>query len=87
MILYKKYLINKMKTEKNQINDNTMSDIRDLKPAHVWNNFYQLTRQPRPSKHEEKVRAFLLDWGKKHGVETFAGRINYGIQLLLRLRG
>jgi dipeptidase D len=49
-----------------------MSSIKDLKPANVWNNFYQLTRQPRPSKHEEKVRAFLLDWGKSHGVETFA---------------
>ncbi|MBR5703938.1 MAG: aminoacyl-histidine dipeptidase [Bacteroidales bacterium] len=49
-----------------------MSTIKDLKPAHVWNNFYELTRQPRPSKHEEKVRAFLLKWGKEHGVETFA---------------
>ena len=49
-----------------------MSEIKDLKPALVWNNFYQLTRYPRPSKHEEKVRAFLLKWGKEHGVETFA---------------
>ena len=49
-----------------------MSTIQDLKPSHVWNNFYQLTRYPRPSKHEEKVRAFLLKWGKEHGVETFA---------------
>ena len=49
-----------------------MSTIKDLKPALVWNNFYELTRQPRPSKHEEKVRAFLLKWGKEHGVETFA---------------
>jgi len=49
-----------------------MSTIHDLQPAIVWNNFYQLTQQPRPSKHEEKVRAFLLQWGKDHGVETFA---------------
>ena len=49
-----------------------MSEIKDLKPALVWNNFYQLTRQPRPSKHEQKVRAFLLKWGKEHKVETFA---------------
>ena len=34
--------------------------IKDLKPTVVWNNFYQITRQPRPSKHEEKVREFLL---------------------------
>ena len=47
-----------------------MADIQNLKPANVWNNFYLLTRQPRPSKHEEKVRKFLLNWGKEHGVET-----------------
>ena len=49
-----------------------MSTINDLNPAVVWKNFHLLTQQPRPSKHEEKVRAFLLAWGKEHGVETFA---------------
>ena len=49
-----------------------MSTIHDLKPEIVWKNFHLLTQQPRPSKHEEKVRAFLLSWGKEHGVETFA---------------
>lgn len=49
-----------------------MSTIKDLKPEIVWNNFYQLTRYPRPSKHEEKVREFLLKWGREHKVETFA---------------
>ena len=49
-----------------------MSTIKDLEPKNVWNNFYLLTRQPRPSKHEEKVRAFLLDWAKEKGVEAFA---------------
>ena len=49
-----------------------MSTIHDLKPEIVWKNFHLLTQQPRPSKHEEKVRAFLLAWGKEHGVETFA---------------
>lgn len=44
--------------------------INDLEPRVVWNNFYQLTRIPRPSKHEEKVIAYLLEWGKTHGVET-----------------
>ena len=46
--------------------------IKDLKPSSVWNNFYGLTQCPRPSKHEEIVRAFLLKWGKDHGVEAFA---------------
>ena len=48
-----------------------MATIKELNPAVVWNNFYLLTRQPRPSKHEEKVRAFLLGWAKEHGVEAF----------------
>ena len=45
--------------------------IKDLQPAIVWNNFYQITRIPRPSKHEEKIRAFLLKWAEEHGVEAF----------------
>lgn len=44
--------------------------IKDLDPKIVWNNFYQLTQIPRPSKHEEKVIEFLLTWGKEHGIET-----------------
>ena len=46
--------------------------IKDLKPAVVWNNFYGLTRCPRPSKHEEIVRQHLLDWAREHKVEAFA---------------
>ena len=45
--------------------------IKDLQPNVVWNNFYGLTRIPRPSKHEGKVIEYLLQWGKEHGVETF----------------
>lgn len=44
--------------------------IKELNPSIVWNNFYQLTRQPRPSKHEEKVREFLVNWGKERGIDT-----------------
>ena len=44
--------------------------IRDLEPKAVWENFYGLTRIPRPSKHEEKVQEYLLEWGKKHGVDV-----------------
>ncbi len=44
--------------------------INDLEPKIVWSNFYGLTRVPRPSKHEEQVQEYLLQWGKEHGVET-----------------
>jgi len=46
--------------------------IKDLNPQLVWNNFYLLTQQPRPSKHEEKVRAFLLEWAKERNIDAFA---------------
>lgn len=49
-----------------------MSTIKDLTPKNVWNNFYLLTRQPRPSKHEEKVRAFLLEWAKERNIDAFS---------------
>ncbi len=44
--------------------------IKDLQPKAVWENFYGLTRIPRPSKHEAKVQEYLLEWGKKNGVDV-----------------
>ena len=42
--------------------------IKDLTPSIVWDNFYKITRVPRPSKHEEKIREYLLNWGKEHNL-------------------
>ena len=44
--------------------------IKDLNPQVVWNNFYQLTQIPRPSKHEAKAIEYLYNWGVSHGFET-----------------
>ena len=44
--------------------------IKDLEPKVVWNNFYNHTLIPRPSKHEEKVIEYLYKWGKEHNFET-----------------
>ncbi len=44
--------------------------LKDMEPRDVWENFYQLTRIPRPSHHEEKVREFLVRFGKDLGLET-----------------
>ena len=44
--------------------------IENLEPQIVWKNFHALTRIPRPSKHEEKVIAYLYEWGVSHGFET-----------------
>ena len=48
--------------------------IKDLTPSVVWNNFYGITRIPRPSKHEEKIRKYLLDWAAEHKVEAFTDK-------------
>lgn len=44
--------------------------IKDLKPELVWGYFYELTQIPRPSKKEEKVVAYLMDFAKKHNLEA-----------------
>lgn len=57
-----------------------MSDILSLAPQNVWKHFYSLTQVPRPSGHLEKIQAFLLEFGKSVGVESFqdeAGNIIY----------
>lgn len=47
-----------------------ITDIRDLQPQSLWQNFYKLTQSPRPSHHLEKVTAMLMEFGKTHGLET-----------------
>ncbi len=47
-------------------------DIRNLEPQSLWKNFFSLTQVPRPSKNEERIRQFLIDFGKKLGLETLA---------------
>lgn len=42
--------------------------IKDLKPALIWDIFDQITKVPRPSKKEERIRQFLIDFAGKHNV-------------------
>lgn len=44
--------------------------IKELKPALIWSIFDEITKVPRPSKKEEKIRNFLLDFAKKHNLEV-----------------
>ncbi len=44
--------------------------IRKLEPRAVWNKFADLNAVPRPSKKEERVIAFMKDFGKNLGFET-----------------
>ncbi len=49
--------------------------IAQLEPREIWENFVALNAIPRPSKKEEKVRQFMLDFGRKLGLETFEDKI------------
>ena len=42
----------------------------ELKPASVFEQFAKINTIPRPSKHEEKMIDYLLQWGQSHGLET-----------------
>lgn len=45
-------------------------EIRNLEPKVLWNNFADLNAVPRPSKKEERVRQFMVDFGNKLGLAT-----------------
>ena len=54
----------------------TMSnEIRNLEPKALWNKFADLNAVPRPSKKEERVIAFMKDFGNSLGLETFEDEI------------
>jgi len=46
------------------------NEIRNLRPRSVWNKFADLNAVPRPSKKEERVIAFMIDFGESLGFEV-----------------
>lgn len=44
--------------------------IKDLQPSAIWGYFYDITQIPRPSKKEERILAYLLDFAKQHNLEA-----------------
>ena len=53
-------------------------EIKDLHPELIWKYFDEITKVPRPSKKEEKIREYLIDFAKKHKLtykEDKAGNI------------
>jgi len=49
--------------------------ILDLDPKPVWRFFKEVLEIPRPSKKEEKIKAYLIDFGKKHNLETLTDEV------------
>ncbi len=50
-------------------------EVKDLKPALVWQCFDEITKVPRPSCHEEQIKNYLLDFAKKHGIEAKSDKV------------
>lgn len=51
------------------------SNIRNLEPKALWNNFADLNAVPRASKKEERVIAFIENFGKTLGLETIIDKV------------
>jgi dipeptidase D len=49
--------------------------IRKLEPTELWNKFSDLNAVPRPSKKEERVIAFMKEFGTKLGLETIEDEV------------
>ncbi|MEX0289546.1 MAG: aminoacyl-histidine dipeptidase [Flavobacteriaceae bacterium] len=46
------------------------TSIRQIVPTELWNKFADLNAVPRPSKKEERVIQFMIDFGNSLGLET-----------------
>jgi dipeptidase D len=50
-------------------------DIKNIEPIEVWSHFADLNAVPRPSKKEEKIIQFMIDFGNKLQLETLVDTI------------
>ena len=44
--------------------------LTDLEPKYLWGQFDRIRSIPRPSKHEEKIRDYILSWAGEKGFDT-----------------
>ena len=54
-----------------------MSTISNLEPQGLWGYFDDLCKVPRPSKKEEKVIDFLMNWAKENNIEAIKDEIAF----------
>lgn len=50
-------------------------EVRGLEPKSLWNKFADLNAVPRPSKKEERVIEFMMNFGKSLGLETIKDEV------------
>lgn len=50
-------------------------ELLKLSPDRLWFYFTEILKTPRPSKNEEKIVLYLLDFGKQHKLETLQDEV------------
>lgn len=50
-------------------------NVKDLKPELIWQIFDEITKVPRPSCHEEQIRAYLLDFAERHNLAVKTDKV------------
>jgi dipeptidase D len=50
-------------------------DIMNLEPKVLWKHFHSLTQVPRPSKSEDLIQEFMVNFGHKLGLETIKDEV------------
>lgn len=66
--LHPEKLFGKLENKKNM-------EKKDLKPEAIFHYFDEVCAIPRPSKKEEKIRTYLLDFAKKHHLEAKTDKV------------
>ena len=51
------------------------SEVRNLEPKVVWNHFADLNAVPRPSKKEQRIINFMVNFGKQLNLDTFVDSV------------
>ena len=45
-----------------------MSSLSQLQPTHLWQLFEKICTIPHPSKHEQKISAWIQSWATEQGL-------------------
>ncbi len=61
-----------------------INNILSLEPKVMWKYFHEITKVPRPSKKEEQIRQYLVEFGKKFNLETIVDEVG---NVLIRKNG
>ena len=52
------------------------NSIRTLQPQSLWNHFSDLNAVPRPSKKEDRIISFMVDFAKNLNLETIVDEVH-----------